>query len=260
MDVYLPANRNTNTPVILLLHGGGFFAGDKSEFSPQSKQLSGKGFVVINVNYRLVNSSGLFDPPLIHKPSVIKISDQLADIKAAIGFASSKAEEWIMSKNKWVITGHSAGGTLALLYGYGKENKDGLIKATGNWAGATNFAFQDESEIQSLDPRIIELMYRACGPEPINANIHAYKAISPFWLANNGTAIPTVNIRPQFNTVFDMSDVSKQEYKLFTNLLTSKNVINKWLEITGADHGFSKPGNWDEVINETADFFKKQLE
>lgn len=36
MDVYLPANRSVSTPVVMLLHGGGFVAGDKNEFTSQS--------------------------------------------------------------------------------------------------------------------------------------------------------------------------------------------------------------------------------
>lgn len=258
MDVYLPANRNLDTPVIILLHGGGFFAGDKSDFTLQSEQISKKDIAVLNVNYRLVDPSGLFVSPVVHKEGSTKISDQLSDIKDAINMAISQADEWIMSKEKWGITGHSAGGTLALLHAYGAENKDGLIKVSGNWAGATNFAL-DESEIKLMDSRILELMYRASGADPKNVNKSAYMAISPYWLANAGTAIPTINIRPQYNVVFNMPDITKQEYEAFTNLLASKNVINKCLEIADADHGFSRIGNWDEVINETIDFFQTQF-
>jgi len=256
MDVYLPASRNANTPVIVLLHGGGFVAGDKSEFSLQSQQLSGKGFVVLNVNYRLVDIDGVMSNPMVHKPSAIKIADQLNDIQAAINLAASKAGEWKMSSEKWAITGHSAGGTLAMLYAYGDRNTGKRIKAAGNWAGATTFGFSDESEIDAVDPRIAEVLYRAIGAEATNANKLAYMAASPFWIAYQGKAIATINIRPQMNAISDMPDGSEELYRQFTEVLNAKSVPYKWVEVAGADHGFSQPGKWDIVLNETVSFFK----
>ncbi|WP_285008802.1 alpha/beta hydrolase [Pedobacter faecalis] len=259
MDVYLPEGRNENTPVIVFLHGGGFVAGDKSDFSGQSSQLSARGFAVLNVNYRLVDIDGVLSTPIVHKPSAVKISDQLLDIQAAVNMAVSKRGDWKISSDKWGIAGHSAGGTLALLYAYGDRNSDNRVKAAANWAGATNFAFQDESEVRALDPRIAEVIYRAVGAEPVQANILAYMAVSPLWLANQGKARATINIRPESNVVADLPDGSKNEYQQFTNILNSKGVDNKWVEVSGADHGFSKAGNWDLVISETSAFFQARL-
>ncbi len=259
MDVYLPADRSSGTPVIMLVHGGGFVAGDKNDFSNQSKALSAQGFAVLNVNYRLVDIDGVLNNPIIHKPSSIKIADQLSDVQAAVNFAVSKAGEWNISSDKWGITGHSAGGTLALLYAYGDKNTGKRVKVAGNWAGATTFGFSDESEILQVDPRIAEVLYRAVGAEAKNANKLAYMAVSPFWVAYQGKALATINIRPEQNNVSDLPDGSKELYQQFTDVLTSKGVPNKWLEVAGADHGFSKQGNWDLVINETSSFFKLHL-
>jgi len=255
MDVYLPAGRDISTPVIVLVHGGGFVAGDKSEFSNQSRALSEKGFVVLNINYRLVDISGVLENPMVHQPSNIKISDQLNDIQTVVEFAVSKSSEWQMSTEKWAITGHSAGGTLALLYAYGNKNTGKRIKVAGNWAGATTFGFNDESEIAAVDPRIAEVLYRAIGAEATNQNKLAYMAASPFWIAYQGNAIATINIRPEFNEAGNMPDGSFALYQQFTNVLVSKNVPNKWVEVPGSDHGFSQPGKWDLVLNETVEFF-----
>lgn len=254
LDVYLPEGRTQETPVIVFLHGGGFVAGDKNEFNSQAKQLSGKGYVVINMNYRLVDIDGVLNTPIVHKPSEVKIADQLADVRAAVTFGLSKAGEWRMSTQKWAIAGHSAGATLAMLYAYGDLNA-GQFKAVANMAGATTFAFNDESEVRLFDPRIIEVLYRAVGAEPLNANKLVYMAVSPYWLAYQGKAIPTINIRPESNDVFEIPDGSSLEYQRFTEVLQSKSVINKWVEVKGADHGFSKAGNWELVLNETGAFF-----
>ncbi|MES3016877.1 MAG: alpha/beta hydrolase [Bacteroidota bacterium] len=259
MDVYLPENRGSSTPVIVFIHGGGFVAGDKNEFSAQMKSLSAQGFAVLNVNYRLVDLDGVLTSPIVHKPSTVKIADQLNDVQAAINFAAGKAGEWNISADKWGITGHSAGGTLSLLYAYGDKNTGKRIKVAGNWAGATTFAFSDESEFKLLDPRLVEVIYRAVGAEPVNASKLAYMAVSPYWIANQSKAIATINIRPEDNNVATLPDGSKILYQQFTDVLTSKGVPNKWVEVAGADHGFSKAGNWDQVINETSLFFKSKL-
>jgi acetyl esterase/lipase len=257
MDVYLPRNRNANTPVVVLLHGGGFVAGDKSDFSVRAQNLSAKGFAVLNVNYRLVDMEGILDNPIVHKPSAVKIADQLKDLRSAIEHAATKTIEWNVSSDKWYIAGHSAGATLALLYAYGDKNADGRIKAAANWAGATTFAFSDESEIELVDPRVVEVLYRAIGAEAKNANKLAYMAASPYWVAYQGNAIATINIRPEMNSTSDLPDGSKELYKQFTDMLNAKGVTNKYVEVAGADHGFSQAGKWDLVIDETASFFKR---
>lgn len=259
MDVYLPGNRSSNTPVIVFLHGGGFVAGDKAEFSTQSTALAKRGYAVLNVNYRLVDTSGIFQTPMIHKPSSIRITEQLLDVQAAVNFAAGKTGEWNISATRWAIAGHSAGATLALLYGYGDLNTGGRIKAAANWAGALNFGFADESQFDLLDPRLVEVFYRASGFEPVNANKLAYMAISPYWVANTGKGIATINIRPENNVVANLPDGSAVEYQGFTNVLVSKSIPNKYVEVSGADHGFGKPGNWDLVINETDLYFKQMV-
>lgn len=260
MDVYLPEGRNEQTPVVVMLHGGGFVAGDKAEISARAQQLSAKGFAVLNVNYRLVSIDGVLSNPIVHKPSPVKIADQLNDIQAAVNLAASKTAEWGISADKWGIAGHSAGGTLALLYAYGDKNTGNRVKVAGNWAGATNFAFQNEEEVEALDPRIREIIYRAVGAEPIQANVLAYMAASPLWLAYQGKGKATINIRPESNVVGDLPDGSKAEYQQFTNILNDKGVLNKWVEVAGADHGFSQAGKWELVISETAVFFQGRLQ
>jgi len=257
MDVYLPERRNEQTPVVVMLHGGGFVAGDKAEISLPAQQFSAR---VLNVNYRLVNIDGVLSNPIVHKLSPVKMADQLNDVQAAINVGVSKTAEWGVSADKWSIAGHSAGGTLALLYAYGDKNADNRIKVAGNWAGATNFAFQNESEVQALDPRIREVIYRAVGAEPVQANVLAYMAVSPMWLAIQGRGKATINVRPESNAVADLPDGSKAEYEKFTGILNDKGLPNKWVEIAGADHGFSKAGNWELVIAETAAFFQARLQ
>ena len=256
MDVYLPANRSNATPVVMIVHGGGFVAGDRSHFSELSADISARGYAVLNISYRLVDSSGALKLPPDHKPSEVKLTEQLADLKAAADYAAARAGQWTISSDKWAVAGHSAGGTLALLFAYSEHNTGGRVKAVGNWAGVTNLSFADESQVSQLDPRLVEIFYRLVGHEATNANKLAYMAVSPYWVVHNGRGIPTINIRPEHNSVFNMPDGSFAEYQSFTQKLTEKNVPNAWVEVAGADHGFGQPGNWKRVIDESLAFFE----
>lgn len=53
-DLYLPDERNADTLPILLIHGGGWSNLDKSRFHGVAGWLCDHGFVVFNINYRLL--------------------------------------------------------------------------------------------------------------------------------------------------------------------------------------------------------------
>src|ERR1044071_5357455 len=56
MDVYLPPNRTiATTKVIIIIHGGGWNQGDKSDFTSYMDTLKKRlpGWAIFNVNYRL---------------------------------------------------------------------------------------------------------------------------------------------------------------------------------------------------------------
>jgi len=107
MDVYLPANRSTqDTKVIILIHGGGWNTGDKSDFNAYVDSLKKRepSYAIFNINYRLANTPDLFPA-------------QEQDVKAAVEFIYNKRQEYMIS-DKFVLIGASAGAHLALLQGY----------------------------------------------------------------------------------------------------------------------------------------------
>lgn len=251
MDVYLPANRSAETPLIIFLHGGGFIGGDKKEVSDVAQIYLDLGYAVANINYRLIDTAGLFREPMVHQLSNITIAHQLDDIAVAIDKIGNMANEWRINSSKWAIAGHSAGATLALLYAHGAHNTPGRIKAAVNFAGAITFAYNDESEVAQQDPRLIEVLYRATGKEATNANKLHYMAISPYWVSNNTSSkAPVHNIRPSADSGHDL-------YVGYTNMLTNKNIANQYNIIDNASHGFTPEGKWLEAINGDHEFLKK---
>ena len=101
-DIYLP-ERNTLTPVIVLVHGGGFKFGDQgmTVIQPVIEAAVAHGYAVVSVDYR---KSGDATYPAA-----------LSDVKAAVRFVRAKAERFDFDTDKIVIWGESAGAYLAAM-------------------------------------------------------------------------------------------------------------------------------------------------
>jgi acetyl esterase/lipase len=107
MDVYLPATRSaTTTKVIIMIHGGAWNTGDKTDFNEYVDSLKKRepSYAIFNINYRLANTPDLFPA-------------QEQDVKAAVEFIYNQRQEYKIS-DKFVLVGASAGAHLALLQGY----------------------------------------------------------------------------------------------------------------------------------------------
>ena len=108
MDIYLPAGRNIDsTKVIVIIHGGAWTEGDKSEYNSLVFKLQGRfpTYAIVNLNYRLASAMGNYFPT------------QENDVKAAIDMLMQKRSEYLISED-FVLFGASAGAHLALLQAY----------------------------------------------------------------------------------------------------------------------------------------------
>ncbi|GAA4417565.1 hypothetical protein GCM10023187_50090 [Nibrella viscosa] len=97
------ANRNQPRPAVLLIHGGGWRSGDRSQQIPMAQQLAANGYVAVTAEYRL--STEALYPAAVH------------DLKAAIRWLRANTREYNIDPNKIAVLGCSAGGQLAALLG-----------------------------------------------------------------------------------------------------------------------------------------------
>jgi acetyl esterase/lipase len=107
LDVYLPAYRTEKTRLLIVIHGGGWNSGDKSDFDTFITEFQKElpGYALANLNYRLVKKSGDYFPT------------QENDVNSAITFLKNKSAEYNISQD-FIYLGISAGAHLALLQGY----------------------------------------------------------------------------------------------------------------------------------------------
>ncbi len=100
LDLYLPTNASGPTPVLLMIHGGGWVAGTKEGQSLRLLPYLEMGWAVVNVSYRLVQVS--------RAPAAVE------DCLCALQWIAQNADQYNFDLSKIVTTGNSAGGHLAL--------------------------------------------------------------------------------------------------------------------------------------------------
>jgi len=100
-DLYR-ADNNEKLPGLIIAHGGGFVAGSKDAFGiPEVSQFFARhGFVVLAVDYRLLQDGGLFPK-------------NAQDVKCSIQWLRAHAAEYNVDTGRMIIQGNSAGGYMA---------------------------------------------------------------------------------------------------------------------------------------------------
>jgi len=126
-DIYLPENRDLNTKVIILVHGGGWTSGDKADMD-QFKDLARielPNYAIVNINYRLA-SQGVSPFPM-----------QLDDITAAVNHLKTNQNEYVISQD-YGFVGVSAGAHLSMLWSYSYDTNND-VNMVASIVGPANF-------------------------------------------------------------------------------------------------------------------------
>ena len=100
-DVFVPPGDVKNAPAVLLVHGGAWREGDRTQLRGYGILLGRRGYVCVASEYRLVGESAW--PAQIH------------DVKAALRWMRANATQLGIDPAKIAIEGNSAGAHLALL-------------------------------------------------------------------------------------------------------------------------------------------------
>lgn len=106
LDLYLPKTANHRpTPLIVYVHGGGWFASDKSELTSNAgwQTYLSEGFAIASIDYTL-SSTAIFP-------------QQIYDVKASIRYLRANAAKYHVNGNEIGLWGESAGGQLVALAG-----------------------------------------------------------------------------------------------------------------------------------------------
>lgn len=110
IDIFQPATTKGKLPVLVMVHGGGWNAGDKTLEHPIAKAMAQRGMATVCVEYRK-SQEALY-------PAAIQ------DVKCALRWVRHEADKYQLDTTDITIMGESAGGQIAALIGASNKDKD----------------------------------------------------------------------------------------------------------------------------------------
>lgn len=235
MDVYLPADRSeANTPVLIMIHGGGWTEGDKADFTSFVDTLKRRlpNYAIFNINYRLAgNGVNLFPA-------------QEEDVKKCVEFIYSKRSEYNIS-DRFAMAGASAGGHLALLQSY-KYTSPVKIKAVVDFFGPTELTHFYNNPPSFLVPI---LLLNVTGTTPA-FNPTLYQQSSPLTFAVAGSP-PTIILQGGADVV-----VPPSQSILLRDRLVAVGVTHQYVFYPSGGHGDWNAATYADAFSKIELFLK----
>ena len=240
MDIYLPANRRTDsTKVLILIHGGGWTQGDKADFAAVIDTLKQRlpGYAIFNLNYRLAAFSTNLFPT------------QEIDIKAAVDFIYGNRSTYQVS-GKFVLIGASAGGHLSLLHAY-KYRSVVKIKAVVDFFGPT-----DMVDMYNNPGAYPQLAIAALMSGTPTTNPALYQSSSPIQFVD-ALNCPTIIIQGASDLLVN---ATRQSQALATKL-TLFSVVNQYVLYPPPNgHGDWSPATYTDAYNKIQAFLTANVQ
>jgi acetyl esterase/lipase len=111
MDIAIPPNASASSrqPLIVLIHGGGFVTGDKSDMYLEAYSYAQAGYVVATINYRLTQNQSNDTTRFLSRLHALE------DVGNAIRFLKKNAAVYFVDTSRLISIGSSAGGGLSIV-------------------------------------------------------------------------------------------------------------------------------------------------
>jgi len=219
LDVWYPNAVTAPTPTLVYIHGGGWIWGSKESSVLEFLPFMERGWRIVNVEYRMASNS--------LAPAAVE------DTRCALRWVFRNAKQYNFDPTKIVLTGHSAGGHLALITGmlpkgtphdnqcYGDE--DLKVAAIINWFGV--------SDVNDLiqGPNLKNYAAMWMGSQKDARDIA--KSVSPLTYVRAGLP-PIITIHGDKDDVVPYSQATHLK-----DALDKAKVPNELLTIKGGGHG-----------------------
>jgi acetyl esterase/lipase len=242
MDVYSPTTGTPPYPGIILVHGGGFYSGDKSDpnMVRASKIFAALGYVAFNINYRLA--------PAYPYPA----ADE--DAQQAVIFARTNAGRFNVDPARLAIAGSSAGSTIGAwvgLVGTGPLDTGSRVAAIVTWSGALDLVAL-ASELPPNDPRLNPIApghgWLPSGPDLPQAE----KAASPITYVD-----PTDPPMLMLNAAHELTPI--QQPQLMLAKLQRAGIASRMITLPGTTHALQGANFFLDMLYAVI-FFDRELD
>ncbi len=147
LDLYQPRERSGKLPGIILIHGGGWSGGQRSDYKYYCVRFPLMGYVVATVSYRFVGEAPF--------PACVE------DVKCAVRWMRANADKYGIDPDAIAAIGGSAGGHLAMMLGYspgvaelegtgGHAEFSSAVQAVVNLYGPTDITLKEFHDNKTL--------------------------------------------------------------------------------------------------------------
>jgi acetyl esterase/lipase len=240
LDLYFPKNKNSIKGIVVIVHGGGWKAGDKSDLTRFALSMMEKfpDLAFANINYRLANNSSFIVP------------NQTDDIDNALDFLVKKSKEMKCSP-QFILIGNSAGAHLSMLYGYNTLFDDThrtKVKAIVNIVGPADLSdpnFKNYSDYAFVEKHMIDLS-KSTPTDITNQDIPN----PAYWINKNSP--PTISFYGINDNVIPLS-----QKKILDSVLNKNQVFSRSYEFSGGHLDWNNEKNVPFVINSISEFLKQ---
>lgn len=225
LDVWQNQDSANPLPTVMYIHGGGWFFGDRTGAMPQLLPYLDKGWNVVNVEYRMSGQA--------LAPAAVE------DVRCALRWVARNAAKFHFDADRIIVTGHSAGGHLALMAGL-LRTEDGFdnncpaeeawgekplkVAAIVNWYGITDVA----DLLSGPDRRTYAIEW--LGGLPNREEVA--KRVSPLTYVRPG-APPIITIHGDADPTVPYSNAVRLH-----EALDKAGIVNQLVTIAGGKHGF----------------------
>jgi acetyl esterase/lipase len=231
LDMYIPDTPiSAPTPAVIWIHGAASRQGDKAHDydSRRSTSWAQHGFLVISINYRLIKAAIGSDA------FRAELRNCVEDCKCAVRWLRANAEKYNVDPERIGVSGHSAGGHLAMMVGCADETAG--LEGDGGWEEYSSRVQAVVSYAGAIRPK----SDRTC---PVN---HVTDDDPPLLLVH-GELDPTVPI-----------ESAEQMYEAYQQAGLEATLVR----VREAGHGFQQENispSPDEIEQIVLDFFIEHL-
>ncbi|MCC7205632.1 MAG: alpha/beta hydrolase [Phycisphaeraceae bacterium] len=250
MDLYLPPESRTQpVPVILNIHGGGWAQGSKSYV--MTPWITGEGYALASIEYRFGQES--------------PYPAQLHDVKAAIRWLRTHAEEYHLDPNRVGVIGASSGGHLAAMLGVtiGMPDMEGQgdnldqrsdVQAVADLFGPADLPLFDTLPAEKVPPMTRMFVGNLLGG-PLERNLNLARIASPVTYAT-AKAAPFLIVHG-----VDDPQVAVEQSRSLYEKLTAAGATATLVELPGAGHGTPREAfaSGPEARQRLLEFFDRYL-
>ena len=246
LDAFCPKGKTkTKRTAIIIIHGGGWRSGNRTQHYPLAQHLADLGYVCFTPEYRL-STKALYPAAIF-------------DLKTAIRWVRKNVKKYDIDTTKITVLGFSAGGELAAFMGAtngnpayeGTEdnlNYSSIVNAVVDIDGTLSFVHAESSEGDDSKKTSAGTYWFGYSKKE---NIELWTQASPLTHAGKLTP-PTLFI----NSSVDRMHAGRDDY---IRILTTYHIYTEVQRFENSPHHFCLMDPWFEPTVKYADDFLKKI-